>query len=182
LKRPSARKSRLWSSGAHGADALTLSIMRDPDEDTLMEISATMKVDTTILEIMGISEIEVGADAAVSVDFRALEVALVLDNTGSMRSSGRISSLRQAASDFVDVVTEEGQSDNVMISLVPYTAQVNIGNTTTMEQYLDKEGLSEHHAQLIEGQVIARQSGGSCVPRISSIDDPSQSRRRFCRR
>jgi Flp pilus assembly protein TadG len=160
--------------GAHGADALTLLINRDPDEETLMEISATMKVDTTILEIMGISDIEVGANAAVSVDFRALEVALVLDNTGSMRSSGRISSLRQAASDFVDVVTEEGQSDNVMISLVPYTAQVNIGNTTTMEQYLDKEGLSEHHAQLIEGQVIARQSGGSCVPRISGVDVPTQ--------
>jgi Flp pilus assembly protein TadG len=157
-------------SGAHGADALTLLINRDPDEETLMEISATMKVDTTILEIMGINNIEVGADAAVSVDFRSLEVALVLDNTGSMRSSGRIASLREAALDFVDVVTEEGQSDNVMISLVPYTAQVNIGNTTTMEQYLDKEGLSEHHAQLIEGQVIARQSGGSCVPRISSAD------------
>ncbi|MBO6673722.1 MAG: hypothetical protein JJ908_07850 [Rhizobiales bacterium] len=162
-------------SGAHGADALTLLINRDPDEETLMEISATMKVDTTILEIMGINSIEVGADAAVSVDFRSLEVALVLDNTGSMRSSGRISSLREAASDFVDVVTEEGQSDNVMISLVPYTAQVNIGNTTTMEQYLDKDGLSEHHAQLIEGQVIARQSGGSCVPRISSADTPANS-------
>jgi Flp pilus assembly protein TadG len=160
-------------SGAHGADALTLSINRDPDEETLMEIIATMKVDTTILEIMGINTIEVGADAAVSVDFRSLEVALVLDNTGSMRSSGRIASLREAALDFVDVVTEEGQSDNVMISLVPYTAQVNIGNTTTMEQYLDKEGLSEHHAQLIEGQVIARQSGGSCVPRISSADTPA---------
>ncbi len=160
-------------SGAHGADALTLLINRSPDEETLMEISATMKVDTTILEIMGISEIEVGADAAVGVDFQSLEVALVLDNTGSMRSSGRIASLREAASDFVDVVTDDGQSDNVLISLVPYTAQVNIGNTTTMEQYLDKEGLSEHHAQLIEGQVIARQSGGSCVPRISGVDAPA---------
>ncbi|MFN3169894.1 MAG: pilus assembly protein TadG-related protein [Hyphomicrobiales bacterium] len=158
--------------GAHGASSLTLNISRSPDEDTLVDISATMKVATTILEIMGIHDILVGANAAVGVDFQSLEVALVLDNTGSMRSSNRIGSLREAALDFVDVVTEEGEADNVMISLVPYTAQVNIGNTVTMEQYLDQEGLSEHHAQLIEGQVIARHSGGACVPEISSLEAP----------
>lgn len=159
--------------GAHSASGLTLNISRNPDEHTLVDISATMNVDTTLLEIMGIKTIPVGAQAAVGVDFQSLEVALVLDNTGSMRSSGRIASLREAALDFVDVVTEQGESDNVKIALVPYTAQVNIGNTTTMEQYLDKEGLSEHHAQLIEGQVVARHSGGSCVPQISSRDTPS---------
>ncbi|MFN3226699.1 MAG: pilus assembly protein TadG-related protein [Hyphomicrobiales bacterium] len=160
-------------SGAHGADALTLSIMRDPDEDTLMEISATMKVDTTILEIMGINEIEVGANAAVSLDFRALEVALVLDNTGSMRHQNRIVSLREAALDFVEIVSDDGNAESLRISLVPYSAQVNIGNTVTMEQYLDKQGLSEHHASLIEGQVVARSTSRNCRnARVSSLDHP----------
>ncbi|MEO0382138.1 MAG: TadE/TadG family type IV pilus assembly protein [Pseudomonadota bacterium] len=148
--------------GAHGANSLTLNISRSPDDDTLVDITATMKVATTILDIMGVNDIVVGANAAVGVDFQSLEVALVLDNTGSMRSSNRIGSLREAALDFVDVVTDEGEADNVKISLVPYTAQVNIGNTVTMEQYLDQEGLSEHHAQLIEGQVIARRDTWSC--------------------
>jgi len=157
--------------GAHGANSLTLNISRSPDEDTLVEISASMKVATTILDIMGVNDIVVGANAAVGVDFQSLEVALVLDNTGSMRSSNRIGSLREAALDFVDVVTEEGEADNVKISLVPYTAQVNIGNTVTMEQYLDQEGLSEHHAQLIEGQVIARRDTWSCSSaQVSSLD------------
>lgn len=159
--------------GAHGASGLTLNINRGPDDETLVEIGASMQIATSMLGLMGIEHIAVGADAAVSVDFRALEVALVLDNTGSMRASGRIASLREAASDFVEVVTENGESDNVKISLVPYTAQVNIGNDVSMEQYLDRDGLSEHHAQLIEGQVIARESGGSCVSRISSINEPT---------
>lgn len=149
-------------SGAHGANSLTLNIRRSPDDETLMDIDASMQVGTTILDIMGIESITVGANAAVGVDFRSLEVALVLDNTGSMRSSGRIASLREAASDFVDVVTEDGESDNVKIALVPYTAQVNIGNGASMEQYLDRDGLSQHHAQLIEGQVIARRDTYSC--------------------
>lgn len=161
---------------AHGASSLTLNISRSPDDDTLVDISATMKVATTILDIMGIHDIVVGANAAVGVDFQSLEVALVLDNTGSMRSSNRIGSLREAALDFVDVVTEEGEADNVKISLVPYTAQVNIGNTVTMEQYLDQEGLSEHHAQLIEGQVIARRDTASCSSaQVSSLGHPVDS-------
>lgn len=147
--------------GAHGADALTLNIARNTS-DNLIEISATMNVDTTLLELMGIRNIAVGADSAVNPGFGDLEVALVLDNTGSMRHSGRIASLREAARDFVDIVSDDGQSDNVLISLVPYTAQVNIGNTVTMEQYLDKQGLSEHHASLIEDQYVARSDSQAC--------------------
>lgn len=156
-------------SGALGAGSLVLNISRDNEEE-LLAANATMQIDTTLLGVMGINYITVGADSAVSADYRALEVALVLDNTGSMRSSGRIASLREAALNFVEVVTEDGESDNVLISLVPYTAQVNIGNGSNMEQYLDRDGLSQHHAQLIEGEVVARyNSGGSC-PTASASD------------
>lgn len=147
--------------GSLGAGSLTLNITRD-GEDELLAANATMQIDTTLLGIMGINYITVGVESAVSADYQSLEVALVLDNTGSMRASGRISSLREAALDFVEVVTEDGESDNVKISLVPYTAQVNIGNGANMEQYLDRDGLSQHHAQLIEGAVIARRDTWSC--------------------
>ena len=157
--------------GAHGAHGLTLNIVRDPDDESLLEVTANMTVDTTILEIMGIEEINVGVSAAVSVDFRSLEVALVLDNTGSMRSQNRIGSLRQAARQFVTTVSDDGNAENLSISLVPYSAQVNIGNDVTMEQYLDKDGLSRHHASLIEGQVVARRDHWSCRNAHASVDD-----------
>jgi Flp pilus assembly protein TadG len=157
--------------GAHGSHGLTLNIVRDPDDDTMMEISANIMVDTTILEILGIHDIEVGANAAVSVDFRALEVALVLDNTGSMRSQNRIASLREAAHQFVEIVSDDGNAESLRISLVPYSAQVNIGNDVTMEQYLDRDGLSQHHASLIEGQVVARRDSWSCRSAHASLED-----------
>lgn len=155
--------------GALGAGSLTLDITRG-GEDDLLVAAATMQIDTTILGIMGINHITVGVDSSVSVEFRTLEVALVLDNTGSMSASGRIGSLRDAAQDFVEVVTEDGQSDNVLISLVPYTAQVNIGNSASMEQFLDTQGLSQHHAEMIEGAVIARDDSRSCRNAVASID------------
>ena len=153
---------------AHGADTLILNIARNTSNN-LLEISATMKVDTTLLELMGVKDITVGAESAVNSGFGDMEVALVLDNTGSMRHSDRIGSLRTAALDFVRIVSDSGQSQNLMISLVPYTAQVNIGNTRTMEQYLDKQGLSEHHAALIEDQYVARNDRRSC--RNASMSD-----------
>lgn len=148
-------------SGSLGTGTLVLNITRG-GEDNVLVANATMQIDTTLLGIMGINHITVGVDSAVAADFASLEIALVLDNTGSMRHSGRISSLREAALDFIEVVTDDGTSDKVLISLVPYTAQVNIGNGANMEQYLDQEGLSQHHAQLIEGQVIARRDTHSC--------------------
>lgn len=161
-------------SGSLGTGSLVLNITRGGEENLLVA-NATMQIDTTLLGIMGINHITVGVDSAVAADFASLEVALVLDNTGSMRSSGRISSLREAALNFVEVVTDDGDSDNVKISLVPYTAQVNIGNGFNMEEYLDREGLSQHHGQLIEGQVVARREGGSCRnATTSSLWEPQE--------
>ncbi len=139
--------------GAHTARQLTLEVDRS-QEDSLVQLTARMQVDTTILELMGIENIEVGAYSAVSAEFRSLEVALVLDNTGSMRR--RMDTLRTAAQDFVDVVTEDGENENASISLVPYVAAVNIGNDRQMEGFIDTEGESRWHAELIETRWLAK--------------------------
>lgn len=156
-------------SGAHGAGSLVLTIVRG-GEDNLLVATASMQIDTSILGIIGVNHIEIGVDSAVTADFGSLEIALVLDNTGSMRSSNRIGSLREAALDFVEVVSQDGESDNLKISLVPYTAQVNIGNGASMEQYLDTQGLSQHHAEMIEGAVIARDDSRRCRRATPSVE------------
>ncbi|MGD1888123.1 MAG: pilus assembly protein TadG-related protein [Cohaesibacteraceae bacterium] len=158
--------------GAHGADALGLDISRDNETD-LLDIRASMDIDTTLLAIMGIDDITVGADAAVGTEIADMEVALVLDNTGSMRHSDRIGSLREAALVFVEGVSVDGASDILRISVVPYTAQANIGNSTVMEQYLDKDGLSEFHASFIEDYPIARRDTYSCQWATASVDRPA---------
>ena len=147
--------------GAHGADHLDIDIISN-SEDNLLEITAELTIDTTVLGIMGVETIDIQANAAVTTDFADLEVALVLDNTGSMRHQNRIGSLRTAALDFVRIVTEDADGNNLRISLVPYTAQVNIGNDASMEQYIDTLGLSRHHAQMIEGVVVARRDNSTC--------------------
>lgn len=133
------------------SDSLILNIVRAGD-DGLIVADATLDVDTTLLGVMGINEITVGVDSAVNAAFGLLEVALVVDNTGSMNR--HMDSLRSAAQEFVDVVTDEGRNTNSSVSLVPYVASVNIGRS--MERYLDKDGESEHHAELMESRWIGK--------------------------
>ena len=67
-----------------------------------------------------------------------MELALVMDNTGSMWNSDTktniagtpFEAMRNAALDLIDIIYgEEDELDNVWVSLVPFVAAVNIGTT-----------------------------------------------------
>ena len=71
--------------------------------------------------------IKVGAHSEVDRSSRNVEVSLVLDVTGSM-DGDRISALRAAAKDLVDLVVQDSQSPYYSkVALVPYSNSVNPG-------------------------------------------------------
>ena len=68
----------------------------------------------------------VGVESVVNYSRFDVELALVLDVTGSM--SGEIGDLREAASELVETLIPEGTIDGkVRISVVPYSVGVNLG-------------------------------------------------------
>lgn len=82
-----------------------------------------------------------------------LEVALVLDNSGSMNNLGsgtgvkRIDLLKTAAKQLVDTLALQAQqmkqvSKPVQFSLVPFAASVNVGPTHDQEGWMDQDGIS----------------------------------------
>lgn len=62
------------------------------------------------------------------------EIALVLDNSGSMQSKNKIGKLQSAAKTFVDQVALS--SPGSKISIIPYTRYVNIGLTNSAAAWL----------------------------------------------
>ncbi len=81
-----------------------------------------------------------------------IEVALVLDNTGSM--SNDMDALRSAASDLAeDLLSLDG--DTVRVALVPFVAQVNIGNGATQMAWMDQAAAAPYHGELFEDRMIA---------------------------
>ena len=82
----------------------------------------------------------VSARTVIERQTTGMELALVMDNTGSMWNSDTATNLagtpfeamRDAALNLVDIIYgEEDELDNVWVSLVPYVAAVNIGPCRT---------------------------------------------------
>ncbi|WP_417667817.1 pilus assembly protein [Roseibium sp.] len=101
----------------------------DPDEG-VVEVSSTISVPTYFISVGGIGPktIPVGVSTEVNYSKFDVELALVLDVTGSM--GGDMEALRNAAQGLVDTLIPEGthQSDSkVRISMIPYSEGVNLG-------------------------------------------------------
>jgi len=107
----------------------TPSIAFTEEEITL---SATAQLDTSLMKIVGLDSLNVAADTKVLRETTGLEVALVLDNTGSMRGS-RIGALKIAAEDFVDILfRDQTVAEHLFVSVVPFSGSVNIGTPDEM--------------------------------------------------
>ena len=123
-------------------------------------VTATASVDATLMRIMGIDQIDVGAEALVVRKVTGLDVALVLDNSGSM-SGSKISSLKTAATNFINILFgSETTSDTLQVGIVPFTGVVNIGKTnTTYIRNVNGHRNSDFEPHDWEGCVEARSNG-----------------------
>jgi Flp pilus assembly protein TadG len=78
------------------------------------------------LPMLGINKFDARAVAGAAQGITNVELALVLDVSGSMQGT-KIANLKTAASEFVDTMLKDDTHQRVSISLVPYNGQVNLG-------------------------------------------------------
>ncbi|MEX0922646.1 MAG: pilus assembly protein TadG-related protein [Rhodovibrionaceae bacterium] len=108
-----------------------LQISDNVDEGTLT-VAIDANLSTTFMRVLGIDEMDVSARATVKRADRGMELALVMDNTGSMygKTGGqrKIDVMKQSAQDLIDILYgERTEIPNLFVSLVPYTAAINAG-------------------------------------------------------
>ena len=98
-----------------------------------------------------------------------IEVVLALDNTGSMRWD--MDTLRQGAEDLADFLLSI-DGDTVSVGLVPFVAQVNIGNQSSHLAWMDTDGANPYHAELLEDRYMGyRQTANSVVASAPQLTD-----------
>jgi len=107
------------------------------DEQRHVTLSAEARMPTYFMRVFGHDEMNVSARTVIERQTTGMELALVLDNTGSLWGSAstnlagtNFEALQNAAGDLIDIIYgEETELDNVWVSLVPYVAAVNIGTS-----------------------------------------------------
>lgn len=91
-------------------------------------LSAEARLPTRFMRLLGFEQLTVSAHSVVQRQTRGMELALVMDNTGSMRSGGKIDAMKAAARELIDVIYGDDETlPDVWVALVPYTATVNVG-------------------------------------------------------
>lgn len=107
-------------------------------EEGEMTAKATVVVPTSFLRLANMDKFTYSISSSAMVGGSSIEVALVLDNTGSMRGR-KIRSLKKAANDLVDIIIPEGNPENehIKFSIVPFADYVNIGMENRDESGLD---------------------------------------------
>ncbi|WP_395645994.1 pilus assembly protein TadG-related protein [Terricaulis sp.] len=132
-------------------------------------VTANIDMPLTLASLVhaGPWNIAVNSEAQASAS-PPIEVALVLDNTGSMAND--MQSLRNAATDLAtDLMQLDG--DSVSVALVPFVAQVNIGNGATQLAWMDQAGAAPYNGELLEDRTIAYRgsSGTSNCTSLSTL-------------
>lgn len=102
-------------------------------------------VETSLFRIFGQFQIPIKANAEATWGTRRLEMALALDNTGSMAQSGKMQALQAATHTLIDTLKAVSKkSDDVRIAIVPFTTFVNVdANKSKKATWIDFSDWSE---------------------------------------
>lgn len=148
----------------------------DPDTSNMV-VQAEASIPTTFMQIFGVDQLTVSSEAVVSTTHTDLELALVVDVTGSMNwtdSAGdvKIESLKTAGLTLLEAIYDEETSlPGVYMSLVPYRAAVNIGHRPN---WLRSYNAAMFQPDSWRGCVLARAAPGD-----QNDTPPHQTQNRF---
>lgn len=162
-----------YANLAGGLNGVTL---QDPvvtigTDQMSLSMSATASLSTSFLKIAGINTLDVSASNTVRRVNYGMELALIMDNTGSMDANGKMVALRAAATDLINILYG-GQTTvpDFWVAVVPYAAMVNIGPQRTT--WVDQADLAtKNYANTTwKGCVEARLGAGNTDKELD--DDP----------
>lgn len=118
-----------------GANVSELEVTQNEETGEIaFTVSATL--DMLFMPLIGVEAIDLAVDNAIKREVQKLEVALVLDQTGSMRGE-KMTAMIDAAKLLVNSIYDESSNeDDTYFSITPYVATVNIGNSRSRLNWL----------------------------------------------
>jgi Flp pilus assembly protein TadG len=151
--------------GYLGATITGPTVTPDPAQPTRIRVDATASVPTTLLGLLSDSPMERTGSASVQRGGHGLELAIVLDQTSSMRTAAsgsngtKLDAARAAVGTMLDVLyAGRDTQQNLWVSVVPFARTINIG--TGNAAMLDTTGMPTGWSQQAwSGCVEARRNG-----------------------
>jgi Flp pilus assembly protein TadG len=104
---------------------------------TQLTVTASSSMDTSFMRVMGYSSLNIGSTSTIKWGNSRLRVALVLDNTGSMASAGKMDALKTASKNLLTQLRNAATSNgDVYVSIIPFSKDVNVGKSNVNQSYI----------------------------------------------
>ena len=101
-------------------------------------VTGSATVPTRFMGALGFPTIAISSTASVNWSNSRLRVALVLDNTGSMAQSGKMTALITASHNLLTQLKNAAQVDgDVYVSIIPFGKDVNVGAGNYSSPWID---------------------------------------------
>lgn len=125
-------KSTFDSEFRSGAKLVAKPALSAVVQSSSITVTARGDMRTSLIQILGVKKLDVGASSVASFDFITPEIALVLDVSGSMNAwlggSSRLVALKAAATSLIDTVDANAKAANrPKYAIIPFNMTVNVG-------------------------------------------------------
>ena len=114
-------------------------VLTSPQQGSfILDVTASGTVPTTFTRILGQEKLDISSSAQVKWGVKKLELALVLDNTGSMGNSGKLTELKTASKNLLTALQAAAkQLGDVKVAIIPFDKIVNIGTGYAGQSWVD---------------------------------------------
>ncbi len=103
-----------------------------------ISVTGSATVTTSFMQIVGFNSITVTGSATTKWGMSRLRVALVLDNTGSMSESNKMTELKTATKNLLSQLQSDVTTNgDVYVSIIPFVKDVNLGSSNYSASWID---------------------------------------------
>lgn len=103
-----------------------------------LTMTATGTVANDFVGVIGHKTTKIDALSQVRWGNSRIRVALVLDNTGSMKNAGKMDALKQATKNLLKQLKEAAtKPEDVYVSIIPFSKDVNVGSANYNATWVD---------------------------------------------
>jgi len=125
-------------SRTEAQNIVTTATFTSADGKFTLSTTAKARVDTTFARVLGFENMDIGSTSEVSWWEKKLEIALALDNTGSMASSNKIIELKKATHNLLNTLkTAAKKPGDVKVAIIPFNTVVKVGTGYAGKSWFD---------------------------------------------
>ncbi|MBN8936614.1 MAG: VWA domain-containing protein [Rhizobiales bacterium] len=114
-------------------------VFNEPQQGNFsLTVTANATVNTLFARLLGRPQIDLSASSEVLWGIKRLNLALVLDNTGSMQQNAKMDNLKTAAHTLLTTLQNAAKKpDDIKVAIVPFSTDVNAGTENAGASWID---------------------------------------------